>query len=106
MNVLYDRCDYDAGWKAGYKGGPDLPPPDINDSLAWSSGYIEGKTLGNSHLVCPDCHSVNSHKDWVKYQCPHCEQVMAVCHHCAAVVPLSIAARQKDRELNRLLDMI
>jgi hypothetical protein len=37
--------DWNAGFNAGHQGRPNQPPRGA-DSLAWISGYIEGKAAG------------------------------------------------------------
>jgi len=45
--VRYDPESYRAGYLAGLSGRPSEPPRTIVDSLAWLSGYIEGKARRN-----------------------------------------------------------
>jgi hypothetical protein len=46
--VRYDRESYRAGYTAGLVGRPNIAPPEIVDSLAWYSGYVEGKASRSS----------------------------------------------------------
>jgi len=41
--VRYDPASYRAGYTAGLVGRRNIAPLEIVDSLAWYSGYIEGK---------------------------------------------------------------
>ena len=43
--VRYDRRSYRAGYVSGLTGRRNIAPRAIVDSLAWHSGYIEGKAV-------------------------------------------------------------
>ncbi len=43
VRVVQDAPSWQAGYIAGMSGGPRECPPEIPDSLAYVSGYIEGK---------------------------------------------------------------
>jgi hypothetical protein len=45
MRVEYDPESFRKGRAAGMASGPEVPPPEITDRLAYLSGYIEGKAL-------------------------------------------------------------
>lgn len=38
-----DKASWEAGVEAGKTGGPEMPPADVADRLAYFSGYVEGK---------------------------------------------------------------
>lgn len=48
MKITQDKDSWEAGFKAGYERRGNRPGPEVKDSLAWHSGYIEGqaKALG------------------------------------------------------------
>jgi hypothetical protein len=46
--VRYDPASYRAGYVAGLTGRPNIAPREIPDSLAWHSGFIEGKATRTS----------------------------------------------------------
>ena len=41
--IVQDSASWQAGYNAGMSGGSRECPPEVPDSLAYVSGYIEGK---------------------------------------------------------------
>jgi hypothetical protein len=41
--VVQDSASWQAGYNAGMSGGSNICLPEVPDSLAYVSGYIEGK---------------------------------------------------------------
>jgi hypothetical protein len=43
--IVQDSASWQAGYNAGMSGGSNICPPEVPDSLAYVSGYIEGKAV-------------------------------------------------------------
>ena len=51
--VVLDAESWTAGYKAGHAGDPSVAPHSVVDSLAWSSGFIEGQADRQTGKVRP-----------------------------------------------------
>jgi hypothetical protein len=58
--ITIDETDWQAGFDAGLVGAKNYPPPkEIQDDLAWYSGYIEGK----AKKLKLDAEALRNHKE-------------------------------------------